>query len=255
MRRIWENTRPIRDGTQDAASCDNNNDTFVYASNNDGTYRDENSNAKIRSLEKIGARNIMARIMESAGFFTYTKWELRPNHALVQEMEEAFSKDIRDTVSNILKPTYPNIELTSELSDLFVTLYSTGDFLSPHDDGTSGSWAFVISLMDGPPGLDWNAKDFGGGLRFECPYDPQLAGSTRFPTDWCETIYPTFNSAVIFPSRLNGEAGPIHQVLPVTPKAEAEGFYRFGLTGWYMDATDVMDEHTRKQRDLMRARD
>jgi Rps23 Pro-64 3,4-dihydroxylase Tpa1-like proline 4-hydroxylase len=261
MRRIWENTRPIRDGTQEAPSCDdtsstNEHDTFLYASNNDGTYREENNNAKLRSLEKIGARNIMARIMESAGFFSYTKWELPPNHALVKEMEEAFSKDIRETVRSILKPDYSNIELNPELSDLFATLYSTGDFLSSHDDGTSGSWAFVVSLMDGPPGLDWNPKDFGGGLQFECPHDPQTAAtSERFPVQWCENVYPTFNSAVIFPSRLNGEAGPIHQVLPVTAKAEAEGFYRFGLTGWYMDATDVMDEFSKQQRDMMRARD
>ena len=97
----------------------NEHDTFLYASNNDGTYREENNNTKLQSMEKIGARNFMACIMESAGYFSYTKWELPPNHALVKEMEDAFSKDIQETVTNILKPDYSNMELTPELSDLF----------------------------------------------------------------------------------------------------------------------------------------
>ncbi len=58
--------------------------------------------------------------------------------------------------------------------------------------------------------------------------NPTMPSTTRqFPTKLrsklCslsaqQIVYPT---AVIFPSRLNGEAGPLHHVLPVAPKAEA----------------------------------
>jgi Rps23 Pro-64 3,4-dihydroxylase Tpa1-like proline 4-hydroxylase len=258
MRRIWENTRPIRDGAE-TTTCDTEHDTFLFATNNDGAYRERINNEKVRSLEKMGARGVIARLMQQYGQFSYSKWELHPNHPLVKEMEEAFSTGIKNTVTDLLKPNHTNLELSSQLSDLFVTLYSTENFLSPHDDGTSGSWAFVVSLTDGPPGQEWNPADFGGGLQFECPLqdDPLSAATERSfaTTKWCETVYPTFNSAVIFQTRLPGDTGPMHQVLPVNAKAESGGFYRFGLTGWYMDASDEMDEEAKKQRDMMRARD
>ena len=256
MRRIWENTRPFRDGTADPATCDAEaHDTFLYTSNNDGTFREKNTSMKVRSLQKIGARSIMARIMQSHGQFCYTKWELHPNNSLVKEMEDVFSADIRKTVTSILKPNYSDVEFSPHLSDLFVTLYSAEDFLSPHDDSSSGTWAFVVSLMDGPPGQDWNPVEFGGGLQFQCPHDPLATEQTAGVTEWCEAVFPTFNSAVIFQTRFPGDHGPVHQVLPVTAKAGAEGFYRFGLTGWYMDASDELDEDAKMQREMMRARD
>ena len=257
MRRIWENTRPIRDGDE-TTTCDTGteHDTFLFATNNDGAYRERHSNEKVRSLEKMGARGVIARLTQQYGQFSYSKWELHPNHRLVKEMEEAFSTGIKNTVTDLLKANHTNIELSSHLSDLFVTLYSTGNFLSPHDDGVSGSWAFVVSLMDGPPGQEWNPADFGGGLQFECPLSAATVRTSFATIEWCETVYPTFNSAVIFQTRVpGGDTGPMHQVLPVNAKAESEGFYRFGLTGWYMDASDEMDEEAERQRDMMRARD
>ena len=73
-------------------------------------------------------------------------------------MEEAFcSQEMRTRITNIIEgDNFSNpghngvVRLAPELSDLFVTQCSVGDFLTPHDDGVSGNWAFVVSLMDGP---------------------------------------------------------------------------------------------------------
>ena len=250
LSRIWNNTRAIRDSVDNVPM--NLEDIFLYASNNDGTYKSVNSNQKFRSMDKISARNIMARILKEQDFFAYSKWELPPSHKLVKDMEDAFSKDMRLKVMNILKDDYPNIELAPELSDLFVTLYSTSDFLSPHNDGYAGSWAFVISLMDGPSNREWDPEAFGGGLQFECPVDPHRH---YHQGEWCEVLSPTFNTAVIFQTRVLGGPGPLHQVLPVSQTAEMEGFHRFGVTGWYMDVADKLSDMEARERDRMRARD
>jgi len=153
-----------------------------------------------------------------------------------------------EKVQNILSETTKgDVELDSqELSDLFVTLYSTGDFLSMHNDGISGTFAFVISLMDAPKALitDHWKDHFGGGLRFQC----QTQG-------WCEELKPSFNTAILFQTRDgHGGSGPMHEVLPVSYHADIEGFRRFGVTGWYMDRKDIMPDDVRAERDQMRAK-
>jgi Rps23 Pro-64 3,4-dihydroxylase Tpa1-like proline 4-hydroxylase len=230
-----------------------------YATNNDGSSIVDN-NAKVRSMENIDSRNATAQQMRNADLFSYSKWELDPSHSLVKEMEDAFkSQEMRTRFAkHILKD--PTVNLSPELSDLFVTLYSTGDFLSPHNDGMAGKWAFVVSLMDGPDDKEWQGDEFGGTLRFECPfthakYQQPLPAGKNVPTrQWCETLTPSFNTAIVFQSMTLTGAGPMHEVLPVKSRAEIEGFRRFGITGWYMDVTDVMPESIRAERDKMRAK-
>ena len=38
-------------------------------------------------------------------------------------------------------------KLVPKLQDIFVTLYSEGDFLTEHNDFYSGTWAVVLSLV------------------------------------------------------------------------------------------------------------
>lgn len=247
---------------QCSTNNDNNNNAettgWRYATNNNGTFRGTRAgagvnNAKVRSLDQIAARNVTAQQMKQANQFSYAKWELDPHHELVQEMEQTFlSKEIRDKVTEILSQMTnenENVDLAAqELSDLFVTLYSTGDFLSTHNDGVSGTFAFVVSLMDaGPSNHQWQ-DDFGGALAFQCEGAPSEG--------WCEVLNPTFNTAIFFQTMSNngGSVGPHHQVLPVTYRAELEGFRRFGLTGWYMDRKNVMSDNARAERDKMRGK-
>jgi hypothetical protein len=62
-----------------------------------------NSNAKVRSLDNIDARSKTAHILKAHDLFSYAKWELHPSHPLVQEMEHAFSTEIKDTVEQFLR--------------------------------------------------------------------------------------------------------------------------------------------------------
>jgi hypothetical protein len=78
---------------------------------------------------------------------------------------------------------------------------------------------------------------------------------------WCEKLYPRFNSAVFIKTMVVDDGlgykvpVPMHQVLPIKYPAELEGFFRFGLTGWYTDVGDLMSENRKRERDKMRARD
>jgi Rps23 Pro-64 3,4-dihydroxylase Tpa1-like proline 4-hydroxylase len=233
------------------------NSAWRYATNNDGSSL-ANNNAKVRSMENIDSRNTTAQQMRNADLFSYSKWELDPSHSLVKEMEDAFkSQEMRTRFAkHIIKD--PTVNLAPELSDLFVTLYSTGDFLSPHNDGMAGKWAFVVSLMDGPDDTEWQGDDFGGTLRFECPFTDvkyqQPPSADNNANKWCETLAPSFNTAIVFQSMTLNGAGPMHEVLPVKSRAEVEGFRRFGITGWYMDVTDDMPESVKAERDKMRAK-
>lgn len=279
MKQLWDTTNSnstcsVTSSSSDGSVCNSSENSamnsWMYTTNNNGVLAAINSNAKVRSLDQIDARNKTAHILKTNDLFSYAKWELHPSHPLVQEMEHAFSTEIKDTVQQFLRLNHPHVELAPHLSDLFVTLYSTGDFLSSHNDFESGTWAFVVSLMDGPTNNDnhneggggagaaaapvWDATEFGGGLRFECPKEPQILPPTR-DEDWCKVLYPAFNSAILFQTRVPSGSGPFHEVLPVHWKAQDQGFYRFGLTGWYMDVADELSDEDRIERDKMRARD
>lgn len=252
---------------------------WKYTTNNDGTSIKSPHNQKTRSLENITKRNETAQLMYRMNLFSYSKWELDSSHPLVSEIERTFvRKDIMDRVKRIILSTSrsntedtststaaTDVQLSPQLSDLFVTHFSTGDFLSPHNDGASGTWAIVVSLMDGPSvrsssnnnnnneqhDKDWQ-DDFGGMLRFSCPRSITRTRSETNRNRWCEEIRPAFNTALIFRTR---PAGPYHEVTPVSWRAAEESFRRFGVTGWYMERTDVMDSATETERDKMRARD
>jgi Rps23 Pro-64 3,4-dihydroxylase Tpa1-like proline 4-hydroxylase len=249
MTREWDARYQCQTDTTEATACAVDNDNgWRYATNNNGKLGKGISNAKVRSLDNISARNATAQRMKQANQFSYAKWELDHDHELVQEMAQTFlSKEVVDLVTHVLSQTNNGVDLAQqELSDLFVTQYSTGDFLSAHNDGVSGTFAFVLSLMDGPPNRQWQ-DDFGGTLRFQC--EAPAPG-------WCEALKPTFNTAIFFQTRGShgGVVGPMHEVLPVAYRAELEGFRRFGVTGWYMDRKDEMSDSIKAERDKMRGK-
>lgn len=226
--------------------------SWRFATNNDGEYY--NVNQKTRSLQNIGQRNESARHLLRNGAFSYAKWEFDYEHSLVKEIESFLTR--QDTADKVKTAVGLENDFHPGLSDIFVTHFSTGDFLSTHDDGFAGTWAFVISLLDHPRNdPNWNSDEFGGVLRFECPYNiSDLPASTRYPPgeiQWCEELSPSFNSAVFFRTR---PKGPRHKVTPVEWSAASLGFRRYGITGWFTETDDNMTEKEKKERDKMRAR-
>lgn len=243
-------------GFDPAVVVPGNDGPWKYTTNNDGTFSGH-GNAKSRGNHLIQERREVAGKMRDG--FAYSKWELDHGHALTKEMQRYFESE--GTMKRIGEAV--GADFQGRLSDFFVTNYASGDFLTRHDDGFSGSWAFVLSMARGewrPEGRGGEPGQ-GGDLLFECPFDPSalLPGERhpsatpdrpRAPTGawWCERLSPCFNTAVFFRTR---PVGPYHEVLPVT---EEGGGRRFGATGWYMEVGDDMDKGEAAELQKMRAK-
>lgn len=193
-------------------------------------------NAKYRSTDNVEARREMANAMNQRRSFSYTKWELPLSHPLLKEINAYMLRpEVRRQVAKSLGILEDNIA-SDHLSDLFVTNYAAGDFLSDHSDGVSGTYAFVASLATGGP---W-PEAFGGALQM---FDRQ---QRRY---WPQ-YHPTFNSLVLFATRK--PPGPLHRVQRVTEHADQADAHRFGFTGWYADPTDVWSAQERAELDKVR---
>lgn len=102
------------------------------------------------------------------------------------------------------------LELT-QLNTLFVSKYTSGSFLSTHNDAGNGKLAFVIHLTK-----DWRPQ-YGGNLHFLDASREKII----------ETFTPTFNSMMIFEVPDEGIPHFVGHVAPNTPVA------RIALTGWF----------------------
>jgi hypothetical protein len=200
---------------------------WQFTTNNAGSLEEgwrNNLNRKHRGLDNVEARTKTALKLFAKGMFSYSKWELDPRSALVKEMADHFLlPQTRATMARALNRTSDTFS-GKELSDLFVTHYDQDNFLSDHDDGVSGSVAFVLSLAAGP---QWE-KSFGGQLDFRCKAKPSQRG--KGPPKVCESLGPDFNNLVVFAT---WPIGPTHRVAAVTAAAAERGWQRFGLTGWF----------------------
>ena len=257
MQRLWNQTMEHSleedSSTEKTCTTDQGDDPprdkgWVFATNNNGILtRDPMfENQKTRSLHNITERRHVAHQMRSNNQFSYAKWELA-DASLIAEIEETLTEPrLLESITELIHTDFPDAQLlhdSREMSDIFVAHYTKGDFLSAHDDGITGTWAVIIGLVED----DFDGAVDGGGLQFQCP-----AGALE--NSWCETLYPIFNTAVLFSTRVkNGpdvSFGPIHQVLDVTRPQGG----RYSITGWWMDANDVWSELDLRERDMARSR-
>jgi Rps23 Pro-64 3,4-dihydroxylase Tpa1-like proline 4-hydroxylase len=215
---------------------------FLYATNE--------QNTKIRSLNNINERRSNAWRKRLSGQFAYGKWELNPTDSLFSEISEYMLLNETTTYIADTLGLNPNTEQLSaqELSDLFVTHFTVGDFLSSHSDYYSGTFAFVVSLTAGVTEGEWSQEGYGGGLALLCA-DDDSKQEAAFP-DICHHIEPAFNQLVLFRTR----PGPLHSVEAVTAEGYARGFRRLAFTGWYMGVSDTFSEQELKERNAMRGR-
>eukprot|EP00939_MAST-03C_sp_MAST-3C-sp1_P004920 g4920.t1 len=214
---------------------------FVLATNNDG--KTNSFNSKFRSNERQSERRTIANRMLAKGLFSYVKHELPRGDPTLKEIETyMLSEATRERVGEALNTTGDRLNQT-ELSDLFATTFGPGDFLSAHDDGYAGTYAFVASLATGPT---WR-PEFGGALEFLCK-------SNR---TWCGALGPKYRSLVLFRTRdpvSDGRIAPIHRVARVQDESARAGWIRHGFTGWYRDVRDFMSDHDLAEREKMRGK-
>jgi len=187
------------------------------------TNNDAGSNSKMRSNDNIEQRRSEVQAVHKRGHFAYAKWELGVAHPMVKATYALMqNKAVRSLLAKVSGATL------TEIADFFVTAYHTGDFLSIHNDGNSGSQAWIINLSK-----DWSNID-GGELQFTCRDG--------------KTFVPKYNSLVMFETRPSDLP---HTVLPVR---RTSGLPRFAMTGWYMSNNDRFTDAEKKQNDLMRKR-
>jgi Rps23 Pro-64 3,4-dihydroxylase Tpa1-like proline 4-hydroxylase len=99
----------------------------------------------------------------------------------------------------------------TELTTLFMSKYTSGNFLSPHSDKGNGKLAFVIGLTK-----YWKPQ-YGGNLHF--------LNDNR--TEITHTFSPNFNNFIIFKIP---EQGIPHYVSHVAPNVK---YPRISITGWF----------------------
>lgn len=230
----WRRSEECRSGGTCAPGADGNGCSWLYTTNSRG------GNQKIRSVFRQEVRRAEVNALNKRGAFAYSKWELSTAHPLFRALGDLMKAPaVRRAIARLLWPKAPSgheVEMLGAISDYFVTAFDDGDFLSTHSDGASGSLAWVLHLAGHHGG--WSSTA-GGALRFN-------AGSAvRTHRDF----EPSFNRLLLFLTR--PDHCP-HQVLPVT-HTQKGAEPRFGITGWYMTASDRFDAATRAQNELMRA--
>ena len=199
------------------------------------------SHQKIRSLDDISLRNKTARDQYNAGKSSFAAWELDPSHKLHTRLRNVFMKHngAQKSIGHLLRWNWPllsvwgkffsmfsstrpnNGDVTiSSILDLSVARISTGDFIfhkaeegiCSNDGEKKGTiWNFIIFFTLYPNDDDEEEKvsrwepDFGGYLRFNCPVSEETLFQDDEETQWCHTIEPDFNKAVIFATNYNDE--------------------------------------------------
>ena len=189
-------------------------DAWVYTSNKI-TDRGRGTNHKMRGNTDIADRRGRAQYARSIGSFAYSKNELNATNPTYQQIQRFFES------SNTLKcmSELTGIDLV-EITDMFVSMYIKGDFLTTHQDFNLGTYAFVLQLSK-----DWKEGD-GGELVFSCNHD-------RFRPDLCKVALPSFNTLTLFSTRPQLVDHFVEEVV-VPPHKNR----RLAVTGWIASADD-----------------
>ncbi|KAK3261122.1 hypothetical protein CYMTET_29960 [Cymbomonas tetramitiformis] len=115
------------------------------------------------------------------------------------------------------------------ITDMFLTTFAEGDFLSTHSDPYSGTIAFALMLTK-----DWPAEG-GGQLEFTCVN--------------CPSFVPEFNTLLMFRTR---PVSMPHTVRPISVIAARN--QRYSATGWFMGGDDRMSSTEMEQHKKMKGR-
>lgn len=180
------------------------------------------TNQKVRANIDIAKRRRMAQWARELGTFAYSKNELNATSFPYKIIHDfLWSSQTMNCLSNLT-----GISLV-EVTDMFVSMYIKGDFLTLHQDFNLGTYAFILQLSK-----DWK-RDFGGSLDFSCSKD-------RYNPRKCKSLVPTFNTLTLFKTRPDLVD---HWVDEVTVPSHVNR--RYAVTGWIASSDDTgFDKHT-----------
>ena len=160
-------------------------------------------NKKIKHNNDITNRKIKAKEMFNKGLFAYSKYEYDDNADILKEIKKKLTeKNTLDFISSLV-----NKKIT-KITDIFISKYEKGDFLSEHTDNTLGKYAFMIYLNK-----SWDIS-CGGNLNI-IKNDKSI-----------DTILPEFNKLILMD--IYSELRP-HYIDEVICKQN-----RYAITGWFL---------------------
>lgn len=186
------------------------------------SYTTNDGKAKIRSNEDIAERRRRVEAAYRRGEFAYSKWEPQRGSAFHQEVQRHMG-----SAATLAQLSAIVGEEIVRISDLYVTVFQRGDFLSLHDDRGLGKYAFTISLSS-------LAEDEGGRLRL---YAAPEGGEGR--RRMLGELRPQANELVIF--SLSPELVP-HEVEPVTGSTRRSTIAGFLETRGFTSNQAFIDE-------------
>lgn len=169
---------------------------------------EKSNDKKLENINKLQIKNVNNAFGNDR--FTYIFY--RSMNGIKMSYFEFTLRNILNSKSFIdLLNEITGLEL-STLTTLFLSKYSSGNFLSPHSDKGNGSLAFVINLTK-----YWKPQ-YGGILHFMDEYRKEIINS----------YVPTFNTFLIF--YIPKENGIPHFISHVSPNVKVS---RYAITGWF----------------------
>lgn len=169
---------------------------------------EKSNDKKLENINKLQIKNVNNAFGNDR--FTYIFY--RSMNGIKMSYFEFTLRNILNSKSFInLLNEITGLELTT-LTTLFLSKYSSGNFLSPHSDKGNGSLAFIINLTK-----YWKPQ-YGGILHFMDEYRKEIINS----------YVPTFNTFLIF--YIPKENGIPHFISHVSPNVKVS---RYAITGWF----------------------
>ena len=185
-----------------------NEKNWTLATGIDQMKYEKNNDKKLENINKLQIKNVNNAFGNDR--FTYIFY--RSMNGIKMSYFEFTLRNILNSKSFIdVLNEITGLEL-STLTTLFLSKYTSGNFLSPHSDKGNGSLAFVINLTK-----YWKPQ-YGGILHFMDEYRKEIINS----------YVPTFNTFLIF--YIPKENGIPHFISHVSPNVKVS---RYAITGWF----------------------
>ena len=168
----------------------------------DWLYTTNINNDKIKHNNDIKNRRNNSLKLLNSNMFSYSKYEYKNEAPILKEIKEYLnSPNVLKEVSSL---TGNKITKTT---DIFISKFTKGDFLSVHNDTNLGRYAFIIYLNE-----SWD-RSCGGDLNLITKENIHIP------------IYPEYNKLVLMDIKTSEKPDYINEV-----KCDN----RYAITGWFL---------------------
>jgi len=174
----------------------------IIHKDNEWLYTTNIGNDKIKHNNNINKRKENALKLLNSNKFSYSKYEYKNEARILKEIKNYLNS------TNVLKEVSELIgKKIIKTTDIFISKFSKGDFLSVHNDTNLGRYAFIIYLNE-----RWDNK-CGGDLNLITKHGIHVS------------IKPEYNKLVLIDIKSEERPHYINEVLCDN---------RYAITGWFL---------------------